>query len=50
MNNKEILILGSTGKLGNTLLKYCKKNQISIFATTYFSNDKLIKIQKKNMI
>ena len=48
MNNKEILILGSTGKLGCMLLKYCKKNHISIFAATCFTNKNLLNRQKKN--
>lgn len=47
MNKNKILILGSTGKLGRMLLNYCKKNHISIFAATCFTNDKLIKSQKK---
>ena len=48
MKKKEILILGSTGKLGCMLLKYCKKNHISILSATCFSNESLIKKQKKN--
>lgn len=48
MNKKRILVLGSTGKLGCMLLNYCKKNYIPIYATTCFSNDRLIKNQKKN--
>ena len=48
MKKKEILILGSTGKLGCMLLKYCKKNHISILSATCFSNENLIKKQKKN--
>ena len=48
MKKKEILILGSTGKLGCMLLKYCKKNHISILSATCFSNEILIKKQKKN--
>ena len=47
MKKKEILILGSTGKLGCMLLKYCKKNHISILSATCFSNESLIKKKKK---
>ena len=47
MSNK-ILIIGSTGKLGSSLLKYCYKNNINISSITCFNNiSKLIK-QKKN--
>ena len=41
-----ILIVGSTGKLGTMLLKYTKKNGISVYASTCFSNTKKIKSQK----
>jgi 1-deoxy-D-xylulose-5-phosphate reductoisomerase len=36
----KILILGSTGKLGTKLIRYCYKNNIDIFAITCFKNYK----------
>ena len=42
-----ILIIGSTGKLGSILLKYCRKNSIKINAITCFSNAKKLATQKK---
>ena len=37
-NDKKILIIGSTGKLGKLLLNYCKKNNISIEAIASYKN------------
>ena len=44
---KKIVIIGSTGNLGSSLLKYCKKNKIDIFAISYFNNNKKAFFQKK---
>lgn len=44
---KKIVIVGSTGNLGASLLKYSFKNNIKIFATTYFNNSRLALLQKK---
>lgn len=50
MSNK-ILIIGSTGKLGSSLLKYCYKNNINISSITCFNNiSKLIKQKKMNSV
>jgi len=38
----KILILGSTGKLGMKLLKYCHKSKIELFAITCFKNYKIL--------
>ena len=40
-----ILIIGSTGQLGSKLLKYAKKEKISINAITCFSNEKKLSYQ-----
>ena len=42
-----ILIIGSTGKLGAKLLSFCSKNKISIFTISCYSNSKRILIQKE---
>ena len=45
---KKILIIGSTGKLRENYLNYCKKNNIYIDAITCYKNYKLqIKQQSK---
>ena len=45
---KKILIIGSTGKLGISLLNYCRNNDISIKCITSYKNNKLqIKQQSK---
>ena len=45
---KNILIIGSTGKLGISLLNYCRNNDISIKCITSYKNNKLqIKQQSK---
>ena len=44
----KIIIVGSTGKLGIKLLKYCKKFKINIFCITCFKNIKLLKKQSSN--
>ena len=45
---KNILIIGSTGKLGKLLINYCQKNDISIDAITSYKNFKLqVKQQSK---
>ncbi len=36
--DKNILIIGSTGKLGSKLLSFCYKNNLSINAITYYKN------------
>jgi 1-deoxy-D-xylulose-5-phosphate reductoisomerase len=41
-----ILILGSTGKLGTKLLDYCFRNNLQISAITCYSNTKKIQKQK----
>ena len=38
---KKILIIGSTGKLGKSLVNYCKNNNIKIDAVTSYKNKKL---------
>ena len=43
-----ILIIGSTGKLGSTLLKFCSKKKIKIHAITGFKNKKKLNFQKNN--
>ena len=45
--NKRILVIGSTGKLGTILLRYCVKNNLTITALTCFENEKKIINQKK---
>ena len=45
--NKNILIIGSTGKLGSKLLNYTHKEKITIKAITCFSNKKKLLNQKK---
>ena len=42
----KILIIGSTGKLGSSLLKFCSKKKISIYAITGFKNKKKLNLQK----
>ena len=42
-----ILIIGSTGKLGAKLLSFCSKNKISISTISCYSNSKKIFIQKE---
>lgn len=44
---KDIIIIGSTGKLGSILLNFCFKNNISIYAATCFQNTNKLLIQKK---
>ena len=41
----KIVVVGSTGKLGIKLLKYCKKFNIQIFCITCFENSNLLKKQ-----
>ena len=43
----KILLIGSTGKLGIKLLKYCYKFKVNIFCITCFNNIRLLKIQSK---
>ena len=43
----KILLIGSTGKLGIKLLKYCYKFNINIFAITGYNNSKLLISQSK---
>lgn len=45
--NKNILIIGSTGKLGTSLLKYCYSNQLKISCITCFTNKTKLHNQKK---
>ncbi len=47
MKNKNILIIGSTGKLGTSLLNYCHNNNIKINTCTCFTNKKKLISQKK---
>ncbi len=48
MIKKKILILGSTGKLGTSLINFCSKKNISILGLTCYSNKKkLSRLQKK---
>jgi len=42
-----ILIIGSTGKLGSKLLSFCLKNKISISTISCYSNSKKILYQKE---
>ena len=44
--NKNIIIVGSTGKLGTKLLKYTYSNNIKINAITCYSNNTKLLIQK----
>ena len=47
----KILVIGSTGKLGTSLLNFCHSNSIKIDAITCFKNSKkLFSQQKKNKI
>ena len=41
----KILLIGSTGKLGVKLLKYCYKFKINIFCITCYNNSRLLKTQ-----
>ncbi len=41
--NRKILIIGSTGKLGSSLINYCSKNNLKINAITCYRNNKKIK-------
>ena len=43
---KKILILGSTGKLGSSLIDYCFKNNVQISAITCYTNIRKIQKQK----
>ncbi len=45
-NSPRILIIGSTGKLGTSLLKFCNKKKIKVFAITGFKNKKKLELQK----
>ncbi len=45
----QILILGSTGKLGTKLINYCLKNNLHILAITCFTNIKKIQKQKNRL-
>jgi 1-deoxy-D-xylulose-5-phosphate reductoisomerase len=47
MMNKNILIMGSTGKLGTSLLRYAYDNKIKIYTCTCFKNKKKLISQKK---
>ena len=47
--NKRVLIIGSTGKLGTKLIKYCKKNNLNITAITCFNNSKKIQHQSESL-
>ena len=49
--NKNILIIGSTGKLGSSLLKYCYTNDLKISCITCYKNkNKLLNQKNKNLI
>ena len=43
----KILLVGSTGKLGIKLLKYCYKFKVNIFCITCYNNSRLLKSQSK---
>ncbi len=43
----KIIIVGSTGKLGVKLLKFCKKHKIEIFCITGYKNTNLLRKQSK---
>ena len=43
----KIIIVGSTGKLGVKLLKFCKKHKIEIFCITGYKNTNLLREQSK---
>lgn len=45
--NKNILVIGSTGQLGTSLLKYCHTNQLKISCITCFKNKTKLHNQKK---
>ena len=42
----KICIIGSTGKLGTSLLKFCSKKNINIISITGFKNKKKLELQK----
>ena len=44
--NNNVLIIGSTGKLGSKLLNYCSSEKINILCATCFNNYKKLKNQK----
>ena len=44
---KNILIIGSTGKLGTKLLKFLSKNSISVYGITCYKNNSKLSLQKK---
>ncbi len=44
----KILIIGSTGKLGTSLLKFCFKKNINVFSITGYKNKKKLETQKKH--
>ena len=46
MSKNNILVIGSTGKLGSKLLSFCNKNNINIFGATSYKNDKKMRSQK----
>ncbi len=48
MKNK-ILIIGSTGKLGTSLVSYCVKEKLNVFGITGYTNLKKLKSQSKKL-
>ena len=42
----KICIIGSTGKLGTSLLSFCNKKNINIFSITGYKNKKKLKLQR----
>ncbi len=45
----KILIIGSTGKLGTSLINYCTKEKLNVFAITGYTNFKKLKSQSKKL-
>ena len=48
MNKKDILIIGSSGKLGKKLVLFCKNNNIPISSVTSYSNKNYLEKIKKS--
>lgn len=49
MRSKKILVIGSTGKLGTSLINFCSKKKIPIFGLTCFLNKKKLSLLQKKI-
>ena len=44
-----ILVIGSTGKLGSSIINYCANEKLNIFGLTGYTNFKKLKIQSRKL-